>query len=141
MAATKRAIVVKEYWLSREGLEKIRLWREQGMTEEQISKCAKIDYSTLRRWKKDSEELRTVLEEGVCLATDKVVNALYQAATKDRNIQAIKMWLFSKERGKWTDKPDDEVVTNDSQPVIINLHPTNPIDQERLKRIDEEILK
>lgn len=62
---------------------------------------------TVRRHLQGDDEFRQMLLEAEQIATGRVEDVLYEAATKHKEAWAVKMWLTNRsEQGRWVDERD-----------------------------------
>ncbi len=82
-----------EQWLTEEGLELLRGWARNGLTDEEIAANMGIRRSTLSEWKKNYPDISDTLKRGREYADTRVENQLYQNAVGYSYIeqQAIKV--------------------------------------------------
>lgn len=92
-----------EYWISEEGLLRLKDWARSGLNDEEIAAKIGIASSTLYDWKKRFSELSEALKEGKDIPDIKVEDALYESALKG-NVTAMIFWLKNRRPGKWRDK-------------------------------------
>ena len=102
-----------QQWLEPDGLQLLRGWARDGLTDEQIAHNCGITAKTLYEWKNKYSDIREALKKGKEIVDFQVTNALLDAALAG-NVAAQIFWL--KNRRGWSDKPreapaDDEKVT------------------------------
>lgn len=68
------------YWLTEEGLTRLRGWATDGLTDEQIAENIGIHTATIYDWKKRYSEFADALKKGKDVADREVENALYKRA-------------------------------------------------------------
>lgn len=128
-------------WITEEGLATITAWRREGLTEKEVAENIGIAPTTLCDWKNRLPELAKVLKNSKDLATAKVINTLFEAATKgfetveeiqeirngQKNIKRIikqvppsipAMIFYLKNRAGWRDNPPEE---NDNKDNTIQV--------------------
>lgn len=112
METRKRAAVKLvnniEKWEKPENLKKITDWASTGMTTKCLSGNMGVSTTTLYKWINKSELIKQALEEGVTETVENVENALYLAATEDRNFNAIRFFLVNRAPDRWKDKRENE---------------------------------
>lgn len=127
----------KEFWLSPDGIELISGWRREGIPLDEIAtKYIGIGSTTMWRWTKESDELKTALEVSQDVTNAKVENSLLKRAlgynydedtyelvegemrrTKtirkhvSPDVKACLSWLYSRRSDRWraTQEPIDNV--------------------------------
>lgn len=116
-----------EYWLSEEGINLLRGWARNGLTDDDIASNMNIAPSTLYEWKKRFPEFSNTLRESKQIADMAVENALYKKAigyeykeiTKECGVitkEVIKQqspdttaqifWLKNRKPNEWRDKQE-----------------------------------
>lgn len=81
MAGKRRGTKAKyEYWLTDDGLLKIKGWARDGLTDLQIAQNIGIAYSTFRTWRDKYPALSAALKNEKQIADRNVENALYKRA-------------------------------------------------------------
>lgn len=116
-----------EYWLSDEGINLLRGWARNGLTDDDIASNMNIAPSTLYEWKKRFPEFSNTLRESKQIADMAVENALYKKAigyeykeiTKESGVitkEVIKQqppdttaqifWLKNRKPNEWRDKQE-----------------------------------
>lgn len=68
-------------WIDGDGIEKIKAWARDGITEENIAKKMSIAYSTLKEWKKKFPSISAALKRGKEIVDIEVENSLFKKAT------------------------------------------------------------
>lgn len=68
------------YWLTEEGLTRLRGWAMDGLTDEQIAENIGIALSTIYAWKNKYLEISDALKRGKDFADREVENALHKRA-------------------------------------------------------------
>lgn len=128
-SATKNQCLATD-WLEEDNLMLLECWARDGYTYEDIANQIGIDYSTLRRWRKQYPEIDKALKTGRQIIDYKVENALLKSAlgykTKETkvttimrrgvvvetqtettekeqapNVSAIQCWLYNRLPSKW----------------------------------------
>jgi transposase-like protein len=128
-SATKNQCIATD-WLEEDNLMLLECWTRDGYTFEDIANKIGIDYSTLRRWRKQYPEIDNALKKGREIIDYKVENALLKSAlgykTKEvkvtttmrygkvvetikevtdkeqaPNVSAIQCWLYNRTPKKW----------------------------------------
>ena len=79
-----------EFWLSPEGLDRLRQWSGQGLNDAQIAREAGVRPDTLRAWKKKFPRLAQGVDQ-VHVPAD---------------LSAQIFWLKNRMPDKWQEKPD-----------------------------------
>lgn len=69
-----------EYWLTEDGLNLIKGWSREGLTDKEIAENMKIAYSTFRVWRDKNPALSAALKESKEIADFNVENSLYKRA-------------------------------------------------------------
>lgn len=69
-----------EYWLTEEGLLKLKAWARNGLIDEDIAANMGISRSTLGEWKNKYQVISDALKEEKEVADIRVENALYKKA-------------------------------------------------------------
>lgn len=69
-----------EQWQTEEGLELLRGWARNGLTDEDIAANVGISRSTLAEWKKNYPDISDALKRGREYADMRVENQMYQNA-------------------------------------------------------------
>lgn len=85
-------------------LSAIRGWCMDGNTDKEVADKLGIGYTTLRRWRASSEELREAMSLTKEVADSKVEYSLYNEAVNG-NVMACIYWLNNRKRNKWTRDP------------------------------------
>jgi predicted DNA-binding protein (UPF0251 family) len=68
-------------WLTPEGLETLKHWARNGLTNDDIAHNMGVSRDTLYRWKKAKSDIYDALKEGRIPADAKVESALHKRAT------------------------------------------------------------
>lgn len=82
-------------------------WARDGLTEEQIAHNMGISRSTLNEWKKKDSDISDTLKKGKEIADYIVENALFEKATKEKNVVAMIFWLKNRRPDKWREQPKE----------------------------------
>ena len=98
-------------WVTKEGIDLIRGWAMNGLTDEEISNNMGINVSTLYRWKKSNKEICEALKKGKGVADCEVVNALFRNAIAGDTTAQI-FWLKNRMPELWRDKRDNNIDLN-----------------------------
>lgn len=69
-----------EYWLTPEGLTKLRGWAREGLVDQQIAHNMGITRETLNVWKNKFSDISDTIKKGKEVVDYEVENALYQKA-------------------------------------------------------------
>lgn len=101
-----------EYWLTEEGLLKLKAWARDGLIDEDIAANMGIVRSTLGEWKKNYPPIADALKEGKEVADIRVENALYKKAT------GYKYTEVTKEANSSGELVVTKTVTKEVQPDI-----------------------
>lgn len=67
----------------------IRKWVKNGATESEIAKALGIGYATLRRYKKQSDQLNGILSENKLQADESALGAFYSRVTGTTVIEEV----------------------------------------------------
>ena len=123
-------------WLAPDGLNRLEIWAQNGLTDEQISANIGISCSTFYEWIKRFPEISETIKKGKIPADEAVENALFKSAIghKETVRKPIKLrdssgcdyveiveeevyitpqvtaqifWLKNRRPDKWRDKPDE----------------------------------
>lgn len=95
-----------EKWLEPENLVRLRGWKMQGLTDEQIADNIGISHRTFERWKNDHSQIRQAIKGGKEVANFVIENELYKKA-KSGNVTAMIFFLKNNYREKYTDDQTD----------------------------------
>lgn len=95
-----------ERWLEPENLVRLRGWKMQGLTDEQIADKIGIAHRTFERWKADHSQIRQAIKGGKEVANFVIENELYKKA-KSGNVTAMIFYLKNNYRNKYTDDVTD----------------------------------
>lgn len=95
-----------EKWLEPENLVRLRGWKMQGLTDEQIADNIGISHRTFERWKNDHSQIRQAIKGGKEVANFVIENELYKKA-KSGNVTAMIFFLKNNYREKYTDDRTD----------------------------------
>lgn len=137
----RRAISYKDY-LEEDNLLKLSAWARDGLSNEQIAKNIGINASTLYNWKKEHLEIDKALKKGKEVADIEVENAMHKSAlgynyTEEKvyieevdgrvkkkkeittryakpDIAAQIFWLKNRKPNMWSDKPINDVETQEN---------------------------
>lgn len=71
----------EEYWIEGEGLNKIREWLEQGLTDKKICENIGISQYLFIEWKKRHEKFLMVYKKAKNVIMNDLENAMYRSAT------------------------------------------------------------
>lgn len=96
-----------EKWLTTEGLTLLKGWARDGLTDEQIAKNMGISRKTLYEWIQKFSDIRDTLKKGKEIADYMVENALFEKATKEKNVVAMIFWLKNRRPDKWREQPKE----------------------------------
>lgn len=96
-----------EKWLTPEGLTLIQGWARDGLTDEQIAHNMEISRKTLYEWIQKYSNIRDTLKKGKEIADYMVENALFEKATKEKNVAAMIFWLKNRRPDKWREQPKE----------------------------------
>ena len=91
--------VTTEHYLSA-----IRGWCMDGNTDKEIAEKLGIGYTTLRRWRAASDELKEAMSLTKEVADSNVEYSLYKKALSG-DVMACIYWLNNRKRNKWTRDP------------------------------------
>lgn len=94
-----------EYWLTPEGLIRIKGWARDGLTEEQIASNMGISRPTLYKWKNEHSDIFNALKDGKEVIDYQVENALLKNALEGNTTAQI-FWLKNRRKDKWRDNPE-----------------------------------
>lgn len=125
------------YWKTETGLEKLRAWGRQGLSNKQIAKNMGVHQSCLYNWMKNHEEILEAIKEGKEVVDLEVENALLKRAmgydsveevwrppyegakelelverkvkTLPPDVGALVYWLKNRQKDKWADSPYDDL--------------------------------
>lgn len=95
-----------EKWLEPENLVRLRGWKMQGLTDEQIADKIGINHRTFERWKAEHSQIRQSIKGGKEVANFVIENELYKKA-KSGNVTAMIFYLKNNYREKYTDDVTD----------------------------------
>lgn len=70
-----------EDWVTEDGLEMIKGWARDGMSDTQIAKTIRVHKTTFSGWQKTHPEIRQALKDGRAPFVEKVEDAAYKGAT------------------------------------------------------------
>ncbi len=71
----------EEYWYDGEGLNLIKEWVEQGLTDKKITENIGISQWLFIEWKNRHEKLRTVYKKAKNIIMNDLENAMFRSAT------------------------------------------------------------
>lgn len=80
----------------------------KGLSEEQVAINLGIAYTTLREKKKQFSAFSSAIKKGKARSIKKVVNALFESATKNGSNTAQIFFLKNRDPENWKDKHDVE---------------------------------
>lgn len=134
------------YWLTDEGLNKIKDWAAEGKTNQEIAEKMGIGVSTLYEWLNKHTELVEALKVSKKVVDDQVEDTLLKRALgyfstetrtetyKDGSIKVITttkevlpdvtaqiFWLKNRRRDQWRDRQDLEHTGKDGGDIKIEL--------------------
>lgn len=113
-----------KYWISPEGLTKVRGWAQRGLVDEQIAHNIGINVSTLYDWKKKYSEFDEALKRGKEIVDIEVENALLSKALGTK-VTEVTREVNSKGKLEIT-KTVDKVITGDTTAMIFWLKNRRP---------------
>lgn len=93
-------------WLEPENLVRLRGWKMQGLTDEQLAQKMGIGARTLETWKNEHQQIRQAIKGGKEIANFEIENSLYEKA-KGGNVTAMIFFLKNNYRDKYTDDQTD----------------------------------
>lgn len=113
-----------KYWISPEGLTKVRGWAQRGLIDEQISHNIGINTATLYTWKNKYDEFNDALKKGKEIVDIEVENALLKKAL-GTNVTEVTRELNDRGQLEVT-KTVDKVVAGDTTAMIFWLKNRRP---------------
>ena len=133
------------YWLTEEGLTRLKGWATDGLTNEQIAENMGINPDTLYTWQNRFTEIAEALKKGKEIADREVENALYKRAigmeyTETKQLidtdgkkrvekatkfippdsTAIIYWLKNRKPDIWRDRKETEITGKDGGPIEVS---------------------
>lgn len=131
-----------EYWLTPEGLTKLRGWAREGLVDQQIAHNMGISRKTLAEWKVKYSDIGDTLKVNKEVVDFEVENALLKRAlgyktteqkvTKDGELIEIEkeyppdvtaqiFWLKNRKPDKWKDKREEEPPEGGGVVIVNNI--------------------
>lgn len=98
-----------EEWTAEPQLLFLKSLSSWGYSQKEIAKIIGIDEKTLIKWRQKSGRIDEMLSVGMSAADAIIENSLFNRA-REGNIQAIKMWLTTRDSDRWghESKVDEE---------------------------------
>ena len=103
-----------EYWLSEEGLLRIRGWARDGYTDAELAREMGIARNTLFKWRKKFPKLDKTLKSSKEIPDRKVEETLYDKAL-DGDITAIIFWLKNRNPERWRNYVERNTKKDDAE--------------------------
>ena len=97
-------------WLTKDRLTLLEGWKRNGLTDKQIAKNMGVSYSSLRKWKREHQEIADALAIGHEIANYYVEGELYKTAMKG-NTTAMIFYL----KNNWRDKYNDSKLSKEER--------------------------
>ena len=102
----------KSFYESPEGANYLTsLYRDRGLTDQQVADEIGYTRQTLYNWKKESKIIRDSINIGKDYIDTNVENALLKSALQG-NVTAMIFWLKNRKPKKWRDSFQQEITAN-----------------------------
>ena len=89
-------MALSDYWRTEEGLNIIKMWKRDGLTNEDIAHNMGVTRATLHNWTKKFKEIDKAVQEGKLPSDAKLENSAFKAAC---GYTVVEQWQEEKPDG------------------------------------------